>query len=596
VFSVDEFDRLRGFPVPTRPDLIRYFTLSPADVEFVAGHRGMVNRLGVAVQLCTLWWLGFVPDRVSGAPIEAVVRLAEVLGCDPDVLTDYGEREQTRTDHLARVVGYAGWTTATVSERKGLDEFLFARALEHDSPRLLFTAACEYLRVVRPGWQQRPGRLPRDHGRLAALEDSIGHVRKFAPRVLTTVGFNGGIAAQELLSAVTILTGLYRNGVRHVPDRAPVGFVPARWQEYLDRATATGHRTAYRHYWELCVLLALRDGLRSGDVFVPGSRRYSDPTGFLLNPTQWASKRSEFCALVGKPAEPADALAELDSELHMALADLEEVLARNDAPGDVRIDEHGEPVIPRTAAAGVPDEVGGLRDELTRMLPHVTLASILVELDQRIGLFGHLDHAGGVVNRPADLHRNLIYVVLAQATNMGLTAMARACGVSYETLAWTAEWYLREDTLRAANTALINYHHQLPGATAFGPGTLSSSDGQRFPTRGHSLTARHFSRYFARGQGISSYTHVSDQHTTFATRVIPATASESHYVLDDVLGNDTDLPNAEHSTDTHGATLANFALFDLVGLRLSPRIRDLGKITLCRTGPKTVFTSRYFGE
>jgi Tn3 transposase DDE domain len=34
---------------------------------------------------------------------------------------------------------------------------------------------------------------------------------------------------------------------------------------------------------------------------------------------------------------------------------------------------------------------------------------------------------------------------------------------------------------------------------AFGTGTLSSSDGQRFPVKGKSLTARHLSRYFARG-------------------------------------------------------------------------------------------------
>jgi TnpA family transposase len=58
--------------------------------------------------------------------------------------------------------------------------------------------------------------------------------------------------------------------------------------------------------------------------------------------------------------------------------------------------------------------------------------------------------------------------------------------------------------------------------------------------------------------------------------VIVATAPESHYVLDGILGNQTDLPVTEHATDTHGATLANFALFDLVGLQLSPRIRDLG--------------------
>jgi len=42
-----------------------------------------------------------------------------------------------------------------------------------------------------------------------------------------------------------------------------------------DTAAAGGDATGYRHYWELTVLLALRDGLRSGDVFVPGSRRYA---------------------------------------------------------------------------------------------------------------------------------------------------------------------------------------------------------------------------------------------------------------------------------------------------------------------------------
>jgi len=113
---------------------------------------------------------------------------------------------------------------------------------------------------------------------------------------------------------------------------------------------------------------------------------------------------------------------------------------------------------------------------------------------------------------------------------------------------------------------------------------LSSPDGQRFPTKGRSITGRAMSRYFARGQGISTYTHVSDQHSTFDTKVIVATAPEGHYVLDGLLGNGLDLPITEHATDTHGASLANFALFDLVGMQLSPRIRDLGKITLYWTG------------
>jgi TnpA family transposase len=215
------------------------------------------------------------------------------------------------------------------------------------------------------------------------------------------------------------------------------------------------------------------------------------------------------------------------------------------------------------------------------------------EVDSRTGFLDALVHAGGKANRPAELKRDLIYVIVAEATNMGLTSMAESCGVAYDTLAWTAEWYFRPETLEAANTAIVNYHHHLPLTESFGSGVLSSSDGQRFPTKGKSVTARAMSRYFARGQGISAYTHVSDQHSTYDTKVIVATAPESHYVLDGILGNGTDLPIVEHATDTAGATLANFALFDLVGKQLSPRIRDLAKITLYRTGPRADFVARY---
>jgi TnpA family transposase len=65
---------------------------------------------------------------------------------------------------------------------------------------------------------------------------------------------------------------------------------------------------------------------------------------------------------------------------------------------------------------------------------------------------------------------------------------------------------VREETLRAANLAIIGYHQRLPLTPVFGTGTLSSSDGQRFPTRGKSVTARALSRYFA-NEGLSTYTH-----------------------------------------------------------------------------------------
>jgi TnpA family transposase len=800
VFSAEELARLRGFPEINRAELIRYFTLTGADEAFVRQFRTGRNVLGVAVQLCTLPWLGFVPDEVALAPDAVVGRLSQRLGIAMGELRGYGEREQTRTGHLREVAGYAGWRSMDTAEWKDLDEFLFARAMEHDSPKLLFRLACEYLlssRVLRPGvilllrrvaaaraharsetwarvkhllsdrrcaeldlllvpdaylgrtplawlgvgptssspaavkteleklaylrrldahtvdlsmlpaerrrflagvgrrltgqalqrreperrypilltllsqsavdvldetlllfdqaisgreaaakqkvaealaerakggenrqalldeiltivldtaigdeqigamlrtsigldrmraaWAERRERLPRDHGQLSMLDASMSYLRQFAPAVLAAVQFDGGPGTEQLLQAVSMLTGLYATGARKVPAGAPVGFVPTKWAGYLVAAEQAGDVTAYRRYWELAVLVGLRDGLRSGDVFVPGSRRYADPASFLLTPEAWAPQKVEFCHLVGKPVEAADALAQAGDELHTALADLETQLAKGN-PGEVRLTDDGELIIPPLTAEDVPAEADALRAELAGMLPRVPIASVLVEVDARTGFTDHLVHAGGKVARPAELKRNLMYVIIAEATNMGLTAMAESCGVPYDVLAWTAEWYFRPETLEAANAAVVNYHHRLPLTRAFGSGTLSSSDGQRFPVKGKSLTARHLSRYFARGQGVSTYTHVSDQHSTFDTKVIVATAPESHYVLDGLLGNETDLPTFEHATDTHGATLANFALFDLVGKQLSPRIRDLGKITLYRIGPRADFLDRY---
>ena len=158
LFSDDQLDQLRSFPDIGKDDLIRYFTLTGADVAFVdpGRGRGPGDRLGLAVQLCTLPWLGFVPDEVTAAPPVAVTRLAERLAIDPAELQGYGRREQTRTGHLQSAAGYLGWKQAPPggAAMKELEQFLLDRAMEHDSPTLLFNLAGEYLisaKVIRPG-------------------------------------------------------------------------------------------------------------------------------------------------------------------------------------------------------------------------------------------------------------------------------------------------------------------------------------------------------------------------------------------------------------------------------------------------------------
>src|SRR5258708_32880549 len=103
MFSEDQLEQLRSFPDIGKDDLIRFFTLTPADVAFVdpGRGRGPADRLGLSVQLCTLPWLGFVPDDVRSAPPVAVARPARRPDGDPGALAPDGERAPAPTDRLA---------------------------------------------------------------------------------------------------------------------------------------------------------------------------------------------------------------------------------------------------------------------------------------------------------------------------------------------------------------------------------------------------------------------------------------------------------------------------------------------------------------
>jgi hypothetical protein len=79
-----------------------------------------------------LEWLGFVPDDVAAAPPAAVAQLAERLRVPADALGRYGEREQTRTEHLWAAARYLGWRPAKALELKELEEFLLDRLLVVD--------------------------------------------------------------------------------------------------------------------------------------------------------------------------------------------------------------------------------------------------------------------------------------------------------------------------------------------------------------------------------------------------------------------------------------------------------------------------------
>jgi hypothetical protein len=119
---------------------------------------------------------------------------------------------------------------------------------------------------LRAAWAARRERLPRDHGHLGMLHDSMSYVRQFAPPVLAAVRFAGDPGTEALMAAIMVLCQLYATGTRKVPADAPTEFVPVRWHGYPRTAADAGDLTSYRHYWELWLLLLGLDRLMRGGV------------------------------------------------------------------------------------------------------------------------------------------------------------------------------------------------------------------------------------------------------------------------------------------------------------------------------------------
>ena len=119
-------------------------------------------------------------------------------------------------------------------------------------------------------------------------------------------------------------------------------------------------------------------------------------------------------------------------------------------------------------AEQVPAEADSLAEATSARLPRVQLPALLIEVDQLTGFSEEFTHAGGAQPRNPELRRNLYASLITYACNLGYAGMADASGISEDALAWTSQWYLRHDTLRAANTRLVNAHHAHPLADAVG--------------------------------------------------------------------------------------------------------------------------------
>jgi len=141
---------------PSARQLDRFFHFDDRDRERIAGRRGDHNRLGFAVQLATVRFLGTFLARPADVPPVVAKTLAKELAVDPDQLASYARRGQTHREHageIQRVYGYRDFSEPTAQAE--LMVWLHARAwTTAERPSVLFDLATARLieaKVLLPG-------------------------------------------------------------------------------------------------------------------------------------------------------------------------------------------------------------------------------------------------------------------------------------------------------------------------------------------------------------------------------------------------------------------------------------------------------------
>lgn len=389
--------------------------------------------------------------------------------------------------------------------------------------------------------------------------------------------FHSNKTFNPLLEGIKTLNMLNTTNRRKIPEDATLDFIPKKWLSHVIDRNGDVNKPLY----ELCLLKELKDGLKSGNIYVNNSRHYADLSSYLIPNEKWITLEKDVCKQINLHLEGEKRMDGLVKDTVVRYQKVDKLLDKSDK---IRL-EKGEVVISPLEAEEKPQSLLGLEELINSRLPQVDLSDLLIEVDSWITYSKCFEHAD-YTERCPEL-KYLYAALLGLGSNLGLKRMSQISTLKYNRLSYLSNWHIREETLKMAIDKTVNHYYHIPLSRFWGDGTFSSSDGYDVKTSGKIRNAGYLSRKFGPGRGVFFYSWTGDLYLQYGSKVISANVRDATHVLDGILNNETELSIMEHTTDTKGYTYIVFALFDLLGLKFSPRIRDLKDQSLFRVNDKT---------
>ena len=394
--------------------------------------------------------------------------------------------------------------------------------------------------------------------------------------ILLAVDFAAVKADAPLLEAVALLKTAFRSG-RPLSQSALAllaPLIPKGMKRYLYTQDAGEAKRLQVDRYEFWIYRQLRNGLEAGDIFCRDSVRFRSFEDDLLDDERWRNK-DQLINDAGLPilTQPIRThLAELGEWLEARIQEVNRRIATGENES-LELKPQGRK---RRWTLQYPRGVESVNHAFFDALKQVDIASVLHFVNQQCHFIDAFEHVLGRYAKQSLNDRVLVACLIAWGTNLGLGRMGEISDIGYALLAAVSDSFIRLETLKEANDRISNAIAELPSFRHYdiGEALHSSSDGQKFETRIHTLNARHSPKYFGLHKGVVSYTLVAN-HVPVNAQIIGANEHESHYVFDLLFNNTTEIQPEIHSTDTHGTNPVNFALLHVFGYQFAPRYHDI---------------------
>ena len=252
-----------------------------------------------------------------------------------------------------------------------------------------------------------------------------------------------------------------RDKSRTFPRDAPLEWINQRWRPYVVTDDGIDRRS-----YELCALTEFKNRLRSGDVWVAGSRQFKDFDAYLLEPSRFAELRAQQNSSLSVEHNGDIYVAGRVALLEQSLDEVDGLAARGELP-DAAVSESGLKMSPLTNA--VPDEASVLMRRAYALLPHIKITDLLLEVDRWTGFSKHFTHLK--TGEPAKDQLLLLTAILADGINLGISKMAEACpGTTARKLDWLASLHIGTTPIRrhspSWSTIIIGIHSPNTGKRA----------------------------------------------------------------------------------------------------------------------------------